>query len=148
MMLMGENSRAVTEAVKAKLAIIEPSLPKGTHVVPFYDRSNLVNRTIHTVGKNLIEGALLVILVLFVLLGDVRAGLVVAITIPLSLLFAVLVMNRMGMSGNLMSLGAIDFGLLVDGAVIIVENAVRRLSERHRELGRALTGEERIAVVQ
>ncbi len=148
LMLMGENSRVVTEAVKAKLALIEPSLPKGTKLVGFYDRSVLVDRTIHTVGKNLIEGALLVILVLFVLLGDLRGGLVVAAVIPLALLFAVTVMSSTGASGNLMSLGAVDFGLLVDGAVIIVENAVRRLSERRKELGRALTSDERLGVVE
>jgi|CXWL01.1.fsa_nt_gi cobalt-zinc-cadmium resistance protein CzcA len=148
LMLMGENSRTVTEAVKAKLAAIESSLPKGTRIEPFYDRAALVNRTIKTVGKNLLEGALLVILVLLVLLGDLRAGLVVAITIPLSMLFALLVMNATGLSGNLMSLGAIDFGLLVDGAVIIVENAVRRLSEKQREVGRPLTDDERVAGVE
>ncbi|MBL8910483.1 MAG: efflux RND transporter permease subunit, partial [Archangium sp.] len=130
LMLMGENSRTVTEAVKAKLDALAPSLPPGTTIEPFYDRSTMVSRTIHTVGKNLLEGALLVIFVLLILLGDLRAGLVVAITIPLSLLFAITAMNLLGLSGNLMSLGAIDFGLLVDGAVIIVENAVRRLSER------------------
>ena len=148
LMLMGENSRTVTEAVKAKLKAIEPSLPKGTHIEPFYDRAALVNRTIKTVGTNLVEGALLVMLVLLLLLGDLRAGLVVAITIPLSLLFAVLVMNATGLSGNLMSLGAIDFGLLVDGAVIIVENAVRRLSQKQREVGRALTDDERVEGVE
>ncbi len=148
LMLMGENSRTVTAAVKAKIAAIEPSLPKGTKIVPFYDRSVLVDRTIHTVGKNLVEGALLVIAVLFVLLGDLRAGVVVAVVIPLSLLAAVTAMNGAGLSGNLMSLGAVDFGLLVDGAVIIVENAVRRLSERHKELGRALTTDERIEVIE
>lgn len=147
MMLMGENSRTVTEAVKAKLDALAPTLPAGTRIEPFYDRSKLVDRTIHTVGKNLIEGALLVIVVLFVLLGDLRAGVVVAITIPLSMLFAVVAMNAMGLSGNLMSLGAIDFGLLVDGAVIIVENAVRRLSDARSEKGRTLTPEERIDVV-
>jgi len=148
LMLMGENSRTVTEAVKAKLAAIASSLPEGTRIEPFYDRSSLVNRTIKTVVKNLLEGALLVMLVLFVLLGNIRAGLVVAITIPLSLLFAVVVMNATGLSGNLMSLGAIDFGLIVDGAVIIVENAVRRLSEKRQELGREPSPEERTDVVK
>jgi cobalt-zinc-cadmium resistance protein CzcA len=148
MMLLGENSRKVTEAVKARLAALQSSLPEGTRVEPFYDRSILVNRTVHTVGKNLIEGALLVIAVLFLLLGDLRAGIVVAVVIPLAMLFALIVMNAFGLSGNLMSLGAIDFGLLVDGAVIIVENAVRRLSEQQREAGRALTGEERTDIVE
>ena len=147
-MLLGENSRTVTEAVKSRLAAIQPSLPPGTTIEPFYDRSILVNRIIHTVGMNLLEGAVLVVAVLFLLLGDLRAGLVVAVVIPLSMLFAVIVMNAFGLSGNLMSLGAIDFGLLVDAAVIIVENAVRRLSERRAELGRLLSPEERIETVE
>jgi cobalt-zinc-cadmium resistance protein CzcA len=147
LMLLGENSRTVTEAVKAKLAMLQPSLPEGTKIEPFYDRSVLVDRTIHTVGKNLVEGALLVIAILLLLLGDLRAGLVVATTIPLALLFAVLAMNALGLSGNLMSLGAIDFGLIVDGAVIIVENTVRRLSERRRELGRQLQAAEHVETV-
>jgi cobalt-zinc-cadmium resistance protein CzcA len=145
---MGENSRTVTEAVKAKLAAIGSSLPDGVRVSPFYDRGTLVTRTIRTVAKNLAEGALLVVVILFVLLGDVRAGLVVATVIPLSLLFAVVVMNALGLSGNLMSLGAIDFGLIVDGAVIIVENAVRRLSDRAAAAGRPLFPEERLRVVE
>ncbi len=148
LMLIGENSRTVTEAVKAKLAALQPSLPEGTVIEPFYDRSVLVDRTIRTVGKNLAEGAILVIAVLFLLLGDLRAGFVVALTIPLSLLFAVVIMEAFGFSGNLMSLGAIDFGLIVDGAVIIVENAARRLSEHRRALGRDLTGQERSEVVR
>lgn len=148
MMLLGENSRTVTDAVKKKLAAIQPSLPEGTTIEPFYDRSVLVNRTISTVAKNLAEGALLVIAVLFLLLGELRAGLVVATVIPLALLFAVLVMNALGLSGNLMSLGAIDFGLIVDGAVIIVENAVRRLSERQAAETRPLTPAERLEVVE
>ena len=148
LMLLGENSRTVTEAVKAKLAAIEPTLPPGTRIEPFYDRSAMVDRTIATVGVNLLEGALLVVLVLLVLLGDLRAGVVVALTIPLSLLFAITVMNAAGLSGNLMSLGAIDFGLLVDGAVIIVENAVRRLSERQRLQVEPLSDEERVSIVE
>ncbi|MBX3219312.1 MAG: efflux RND transporter permease subunit [Labilithrix sp.] len=149
LMLMGENSRTVTEAVKAKLASIAPSLPEGVRVEPFYDRSELVDRTIRTVAKNLAEGALLVVVILFLLLGDLRAGVVVATVIPLSLLFAVVVMNAFGLSGNLMSLGAIDFGLIVDGAVIIVENAVRQLSERARRAGgAALTPGERVETVE
>ena len=137
LMLLGENSRTVTAGVKAKIELLKPSLPPGTKIEPFYDRSVLVDRTIHTVGKNLLEGALLVVAILLLLLGDLRAGIVVATTIPLALLFAVVVMNALGLSGNLMSLGAIDFGLIVDGAVIIVENVVRRLAERRHELGRA-----------
>jgi cobalt-zinc-cadmium resistance protein CzcA len=148
LMLLGENSRTVTEAVKTKLDSLVPSLPPGTRVEPFYDRSILVNRTIATVGKNLLEGALLVFAVLFVLLGDLRAGLVVAAVIPLALLSALIVMNAVGLSGNLMSLGAVDFGLLVDGAVIIVENAARRLSEARVAQGRDLSSDERRDVVE
>jgi heavy metal efflux system protein len=148
MMLMGENARTVTAAVKAKLALLQPSLPEGTKIEAFYDRSVLVERTIRTVGQNLAEGALLVIAVLLLLLGDLRAGLVVATTIPLSLLFAVVIMSATGLSGNLMSLGAIDFGLLVDGAVIIVENAARRLSEQQRSAAQPLTPEQRVEVVR
>ncbi|MBL8720228.1 MAG: efflux RND transporter permease subunit [Myxococcales bacterium] len=148
MMLLGENSRTVTEAVKARLVEIQPSLPPGTRIVPFYDRSVLVNRTIHTVARNLLEGALLVIAVLFVLLGDLRAGLVVAVVIPLAMLGAVVVMEAFGLSGNLMSLGAIDFGLMVDGAVIIVENSVRRLSEARAAKGTELTEGERVGIIE
>ncbi len=148
LMLMGENAHTVTKAIKAKLAVLQPSLPKGTSIEPFYDRSVLVDRTIATVGKNLAEGALLVMAILFLLLGDLRAGFVVATTIPLALLFALVVMKALGLSGNLMSLGAIDFGLLVDGSVIIVENTVRRLSERRRALQRNLTSEEHLELVR
>jgi cobalt-zinc-cadmium resistance protein CzcA len=148
LMLLGENSRVVTQAVKAKLKELAPSLPAGVRIEPFYDRSLLVNRTIRTVMKNLGEGAVLVVLVLLLLLGNVRAGLVVAVTIPLSMLFAVILMRVTGVTGNLMSLGAIDFGLIVDGAVIIVENAVRRLAEARRTKGAALVSPERADVVR
>jgi cobalt-zinc-cadmium resistance protein CzcA len=148
LMLLGENSRTVTDGVKEKLLALQPSLPAGTRIEPFYDRSALVSRTIHTVAKNLFEGALLVIGVLLLLLGDIRAGLVVAVTIPLALLMALTAMNALGLSGNLMSLGAIDFGLIVDGAVIIVENAVRRMSERREADGRALDSDTRQEVVE
>jgi heavy metal efflux system protein len=148
LMLPGENSLVVTNAIKQRLASLQPSLPAGTTIEPFYDRSILVGRTIRTVVTNLLEGALLVIAVLLLVLGDFRAGLVVATTIPLSLLFAVTVMSSLGLSGNLMSLGAIDFGLIVDGAVIIVENAVRRLGERRAELGRTLEATEQLRVVE
>ena len=148
LMLMGENSRTVTERVKAKLDELRPTLPPGIKIEPFYDRAALVNRTIATVGKNLAEGAALVMVVLFLLLGNLRAGLIVASTIPLSMLFAVLLMNLTGASGNLMSLGAIDFGLIVDGAVIIVENAVRRLGEARSQRGADLSADERTSVVQ
>ena len=146
LMLMGENSRVVTEAIKAKLDEIAPTLPKGMRIEPFYDRSALVERTIITVLTNLAEGALLVVLVLLILLGDLRAGLIVAITIPLAMSFAVIVMRAFGMSGNLMSLGAIDFGLIVDGAVIIVENSLRRLGAAASE--RSLAVNERSAIVR
>lgn len=148
MMLMGANSRTVTEAVKAKIAEISPSLPRGIRIEPFYDRAALVDRTIWTVAKNLAEGAVLVVLVLVFLLGNLRAGAIVALVIPLAMLFALLLMNAMGSSGNLMSLGAIDFGLIVDGAVIVVENAVRRLAEARHQHGRALTAEERTTIVE
>jgi cobalt-zinc-cadmium resistance protein CzcA len=147
MMLLGENSRTVTAAVKAQLAALEPALPAGTTLEAFYDRSVLVQRTIRTVSTNLLEGAALVIGVLLLLLGQLGAGLVVAAIIPLSMLFAVILMNVLGLSGNLMSLGAIDFGLLVDGAVIIVENSVRRLAEQRARLGRELESRERLATV-
>ena len=148
MMLMGENSRTVTAAVKQKVEELKKTLPKGMTIEPFYDRSELVNRTIRTVTKNLIEGAVLVILVLLVLLGNLRAGLVVATAIPLSMLFAIVVMNLTGGSGNLMSMGAIDFGLIVDGTVIIVENAMRRLGEAHKECQSELTGDERKTIIR
>ena len=148
MMLMGESSRSVTEAVKAKLDAIQPSLPKGTRIEPFYDRSALVNRAIGTVEENLLIGAALVIGVLFVMLGDIRAGLVVALTIPLAMLFALMCMNLTGTSGNLMSLGAVDFGLIVDGAVIIVENAARRLSEAQHRSVAPLDEEQRMHIVE
>ena len=148
LMLMGENSRLVTDGVKARLEELRPTLPAGIRIEPFYDRAELVNRTIKTVGTNLAEGAALVIIVLLLLLGDIRAGLIVASTIPLAMLFAIVVMNATGASGNLMSLGAIDFGLIVDAAVIIVENTVRRLGESRAERGRELGTEERATVVQ
>ena len=148
LMLKGANSRTVTEAVKAKIEALAPTLPKGVRIEPFYDRAALVNRTIRTVVKNLAEGAALVIAVLFILLGDMRAGLVVAATIPLSMLFALILMNVTGVSGNLMSLGAIDFGLIVDAAVIIVENAVRRIAEARRRKGAPLDDRERLDVIR
>ncbi len=148
LMLMGENARSVTQRVKAKLAELTASLPPGTRIEPFYDRAALVDRIIATVTLNLAEGAALVIVVLLLLLGDFRAGLIVALTIPLSMLFALTVMTATGASGNLMSLGAIDFGLIVDGAVIIVDNAVRRLGERRRERGVTLSSAERIETVR
>ena len=148
LMLMGENARVVTERVKARLEELRPTLPVGIKVEPFYDRAELVNRTIKTVATNLTEGAVLVILILLVLLGDFRAGLIVASTIPLAMLFAIILMKATGASGNLMSLGAIDFGLIVDGAVIIVENGVRRLAEARAAKGRDLEPQERSDLVR
>ncbi|GAB2642723.1 CusA/CzcA family heavy metal efflux RND transporter [Emticicia sp. W12TSBA100-4] len=127
LMLKGENSSAVVNRTKAKVEQIRKSLPEGVSLEPFIDRTKLVNNAISTVETNLFEGALIVIFVLVLLLGNWRAGLVVASVIPLALLFAVIMMNLFGVSGNLMSLGAIDFGLIVDGAVIIVEAVIHRL---------------------
>lgn len=129
MMLVGENSRAVAQAVAEKLEAIQPSLPDGVKVEAVYDRTALVDKAIATVEKNLFEGALLVIVVLFLLLGNLRAALITAAVIPLSMLATITGMVQSGVSANLMSLGALDFGLIVDGAVIIVENCIRRLSQ-------------------
>ncbi|ABM95313.1 RND OM permease [Methylibium petroleiphilum PM1] len=142
-MLFGANSREVSRAAAAKLEAANASLPEGVHAQPVYDRTVLVDRTIHTVAKNLIEGALLVIVVLFLLLGNVRASLVTAAVIPLAMLFTIIGMVRGGVSGNLMSLGALDFGLIVDGAVIIIENCLRRFGDAQHRLGRVLSEEER-----
>lgn len=129
MMLVGENSRTVARGVAEKLEAIQPSLPAGVKVEAVYDRTTLVEKTIATVEKNLLEGALLVIVVLFVLLGNLRAALITAAVIPLAMLATITGMVQAGVSANLMSLGALDFGLIVDGAVIIVENCIRRLSQ-------------------
>ena len=142
MMLKGENSRTVTARIKERIGEIKKTLPKGVELIPFYDRSELVNRTIGTVEKNLIEGALIVIFILILLLGNWRGALLVATVIPLSMLFAAILMRIFNVSGNLMSLGALDFGLIVDGAVIMVENGVRRVAERQHHLGRVLTKDE------
>src|SRR5213594_4139486 len=147
MMLTGENSREVAERVKARLAEIQEKLPQNVQIQTQYDRSILINKTIHTVRNNLFEGAILVIGVLFVLLGNWRAALIVTAAIPLSFLFALTGMVKLGVSGNLMSLGAVDFGLIIDGAVVIVENVVRQLGIRQHELGRRLTSEERLQIV-
>jgi cobalt-zinc-cadmium resistance protein CzcA len=146
-MLLGENSRAVAKAVSKKLESISQTLPKGVLATAVYDRTNLVDQTIETVQKNLFEGALLVIVVLFALLGNFRAALITALVIPLSMLFAVTGMVTNKVSGNLMSLGAIDFGLIVDGAVIVVENTLRRLGLEQQRLGRLLATKERLNVV-
>ncbi|UXI66300.1 efflux RND transporter permease subunit [Tahibacter amnicola] len=145
-MLIGANSREVAQATAARLADASKSLPPGVSANPVYDRTTLVDRTIGTVAKNLIEGALLVIAVLFVLLGNFRAALITAAVIPLAMLFTMTGMVRGGVSGNLMSLGALDFGLIVDGAVIIIENCLRRFGERQHKLGRLLREEEHLDV--
>jgi cobalt-zinc-cadmium resistance protein CzcA len=144
LMLLGENSRTVAAAVEAKMADIRKSLPPHLQVKTVLNRSKLVNATITTVEKNLAEGAFLVIAVLFLLLGNLRAALITALAIPLSMLMTAIGMVRAGVSGNLMSLGALDFGLIVDGAVIIVENCLRHLAERQHALGRLLTRRERL----
>ncbi len=128
MLLIGENGRTVVEGVKRKIAAIAPTLPQGVTIVPYYDRADLIKRTITTVAHNLAEGAILVSVILFLFLGNLRASLIVASVIPLAMLAAFIGMQYFGVSGNLMSLGAIDFGLIVDGAVVLIENLFRRLS--------------------
>ena len=145
-MLIGENSRTVSVAVDAKVDAVRPGLPNGVTITPVYNRTNLVDATIKTVEKNLAEGALLVIVVLFLLLGNIRAALLTAAVIPLAMLMTVTGMVENKVSGNLMSLGALDFGLIVDGAVIIVENCLRRFSEAQHQLGRLLTRDERFSL--
>ena len=147
LMLIGENSRLVASRVHEKLADIQEKLPAGITVKTLYNRTDLVNRTIHTVERNLFEGAILVVVILFAMLGNWRAALIVALAIPLSMLFAITGMVENRISGNLMSLGAIDFGLIIDGAVVMVENIVRHLAERQKELGRVLDTKERIHAV-
>jgi heavy metal efflux system protein len=146
-MRIGENSRTVSSGVDARLKAIAPSLPRDIVIEPVLDRTKLVNATITTVAQNLAEGALLVILVLFLLLGNFRAALIAALVIPITMLLTGFGMLRVGVSANLMSLGALDFGLIVDGAVIIVENALRRIAERQHIARRTLTLPERLAVV-
>ncbi len=135
MMLMGGNSRQVVADVKAKIAEIQKTLPKGVTIDTFYDRTELVEKTIHTVAENIGVGVLLVVLMLFLLLGDVRAGLIVAAAIPLSAMCALIAMRYAGVSANLMSLGAVDFGVIVDGAVVMIENCVRRATRFQRDNG-------------
>jgi cobalt-zinc-cadmium resistance protein CzcA len=143
MMLKGENSRQVATRIMERLEQLGKALPPGVRIDPFYDRRTLVDQTIRTAIKNLAEGGLIVVAVLFLFLLQVRAGLIVSAAIPLSMLVAIVGMRYFNISANLMSLGAIDFGLIVDAAVIIVENCVRRLAERRRSLGRGLSPEER-----
>ncbi len=148
MMLMGANSRQVVDDVKKTVEEMKPSLARlGVTIDPFYDRTELVKKTIRTVAQNLVEGALLVIVVLFLMLRNLRAGLIVASAIPLSLLAAFIGMRYFGVSGNLMSLGAIDFGLIVDGAVIVIENCVRMIAERSHEKGGPVSPQERTSLV-
>ncbi|MBT7937057.1 MAG: CusA/CzcA family heavy metal efflux RND transporter, partial [Nitrospina sp.] len=146
-MLKGENSRTVSLRVAEKMKEINQTLPEGVVARTVYDRTRLVNATLQTVRNNLLEGALLVITVLFLFLGNFRAALITALVIPLSMLFAVTGMVGNRVSGNLLSLGAIDFGIIVDGAVIIVENCSRRLAEEQKKLGRVLTRDERFGLV-
>ena len=146
LMLAGGNSRTVADAAAVQLEEVAKSLPPDIIAKPVLNRSELVNSTIATVARNLTEGALLVIVVLFLLLGNIRAASITALMIPISFLFAVIGMNRFGISGNLMSLGALDFGLMVDGAVVVVENTLLMLGARRAELGRALTRKERLGV--
>ena len=145
-MLMGETSRTVARAAAAKLEEAAKALPPGVTATPVYDRTDLVDRTIRTVQTNLLEGALLVIVVLFLLLGNLRAAIITAAIIPLSMLLTITGMVQTRVSGNLMSLGALDFGLIVDGAVIIVENCLRRFGETQHRLGRLLTRDERFGL--
>ncbi|MBJ2181096.1 CusA/CzcA family heavy metal efflux RND transporter [Pseudomonas veronii] len=143
-MLIGENSRTVSQAVAARLEQINRSLPEGVVAVTVYDRTNLVEKAIATVKKNLFEGALLVVAVLFLFLGNIRAALITAMVIPLAMLFTFTGMFTNKVSANLMSLGALDFGIIVDGAVVIVENAIRRLAHAQQRHGRLLTRSERL----
>ncbi|RYZ86254.1 MAG: CusA/CzcA family heavy metal efflux RND transporter, partial [Moraxellaceae bacterium] len=147
MMLSGANSRKVAQAVDERMAQVRQSLPAGIELQTVYNRSTLVDKAIATVQKNLIEGALLVIAVLFLFLGNIRAALITACVIPLSMLFTFTGMVQQGISANLMSLGALDFGIIIDGAVVIVENCIRHLAAEQHRLGRLLTRQERFVQV-
>lgn len=147
MMAMGGNSQTVSKAVDAKLQDIQNSLPKGVVIETVYDRTTLVEKAIKTVQKNLVEGAILVIIILFLFLGNIRAALITACVIPLSMLFTLTGMAQQNISANLMSLGALDFGIIVDGAVVIVENCIRRLAHTQQLLKRPLTQSERFKEV-
>lgn len=142
-MLIGQNSRTVSQAVDKKMVEINRSLPEGVHAVTVYDRTVLVDKAIATVKKNLLEGAILVIVILFLFLGNIRAAIITATVIPLSMLFTFTGMVHYKVSANLMSLGALDFGIIIDGAVVIVENCVRRLAHAQAHYGRPLTRAER-----
>ena len=147
LMLIGENSRRVSQAVANKLAEINRNLPKGVVITPVYDRTVLVDKSIRTVATNLLEGAALVIVVLFLFLGNLRAAFIAALVIPLSMLFTFSGMVANHVSANLMSLGALDFGIIVDGAIVIIENSIRRLAHEQQRLGRELTATERFSIV-
>ncbi|KAB8044570.1 CusA/CzcA family heavy metal efflux RND transporter [Janthinobacterium aquaticum] len=142
-MLIGENSRVVSQAVARKMVEVNRTLPAGVHAVPVYDRTVLVDKAINTVKKNLLEGAVLVIVILFLFLGNIRAAMITAMVIPLAMLFTFTGMVQYKVSANLMSLGALDFGIIIDGAVVIVENCVRRLAHAQEQLKRQLTLRER-----
>ena len=142
MMLLGENSRTVSTRVHEKIEDIRKTLPKDVEITTVYNRSDLVNATLGTVEHNLMMGAFLVTIILLILLGNIRAALITALTIPLSLLATFLVMKPLGISGNLMSLGALDFGIIVDGTVIVLDNCVRFLHDRAKKLGRDLSRDE------
>lgn len=147
MMMMGENSKTIAKAIDQKVQEIQRLLPQGVVIETVYDRSNLVDKAIKTVAKNLIEGAILVIVILFIFLGNFRAALITACIIPLAMLFTLTGMAEQKISANLMSLGALDFGIIVDGAVVIVENCIRRLAEAQHLKGRLLTRSERFTEV-
>lgn len=142
MMLLGENSRTVSTRVHEKIEEIKKTLPENVELETVYNRSDLVNQTLGTVEHNLILGAILVTIILLIFLGNIRAAIITAITIPLSLLATFLMMKPLGLSGNLMSLGALDFGIIVDGTVIVLDNCVRFIQMRYKQLGRNLTAEE------
>lgn len=147
LMLIGENSRAVAHTVANKLIEINRSLPDGVVTVPVYDRTTLIDGTIHTVASNLVEGAALVIVILFLFLGNIRAAIIAALVIPLSMLFTFSGMVANHVSANLMSLGALDFGIIVDGVIVIIENSIRCFSHEQARLGRTLNREERLKLV-
>ena len=147
LMLKGANGRTVAQSAATRIKEIQSQLPEDVKLTAVYNRADLVGETVGTVQKSLLEGGILVVVILLALLGNVRGALIVALAIPLSMLFAITLMNRFGISGNLLSLGAIDFGLIVDGAVVMIENAVRRLAERREHMGRTLTREEVRATV-
>ena len=147
MMLLGANSRTVSEGVHERMSEIQKTLPENVEIKTLYNRAYLVDATLHTIEKNLVEGAILVVVILLLLLGNLRAAVIVACAIPLSMLIAVTGMVENKVSANLLSLGAVDFGIIIDGAVVFVENIIRRASEEQKTKGRKLTNSERLAVI-